>query len=134
MLAMVISKPSYLYCCFWKWSKSFWSQLDAENQLNLKQIYKVVSDIMLDNLLDQHSELFEPGLGKLKSFKAKIHVDPLNFARSILFLCNKSQSRRITCRIRDRRYHWTSAIYRLSSTHCACPQGWWQVLKNMWRP
>jgi len=30
----------------------------------------------LDNLLDLHSELFEPGLGKLKVFKAKIHVDP----------------------------------------------------------
>ena len=45
-------------------------------QLNGKQIYNVVSDTTLDNLLDRHSELFEPGLGKLKDFKAKIHVDP----------------------------------------------------------
>ena len=44
--------------------------------LNWKQIYNVVSDITLDNLLDRYSELFEPGLGKLKDFKAKIHVDP----------------------------------------------------------
>jgi len=45
-------------------------------QLNWKQIYSVISDTTLDNLLDRHSELFEPGLGKLKGFKAKIHVDP----------------------------------------------------------
>jgi len=45
-------------------------------RLNWKEIYKVANDTTLDNLLDQHSELFEPGLGKLKHFKAKIHVDP----------------------------------------------------------
>ena len=42
-------------------------------QLSWKEIYKVVSDTMLDNLLDQHCELFEP---EWKNFRAKIHVNP----------------------------------------------------------
>ena len=53
-----------------------------------KQIYNVVNDTTLNNLLDDHSELFKPGLGKLKTCKLKfmwILKSNLNFARLILF-------------------------------------------------
>ena len=45
-------------------------------QLNWKEIYTVATDHKLNDLLDHHSMLFEPGLGTLKDYKAKIYVDP----------------------------------------------------------
>ena len=45
-------------------------------KLNWREIYAVTSDASLSILLDHHSSLFEPGLGKLKGYKASIQVDP----------------------------------------------------------
>ena len=45
-------------------------------QLNWKEIYTVTMEAKLNDLLDRHSTLFQPGLGTLKDYKAKIYVDP----------------------------------------------------------
>jgi len=43
-------------------------------KLNWIEIYVFISDTSLSILLDHHSSLFEPGLGKLKGYKASIQV------------------------------------------------------------
>ena len=45
-------------------------------QLNWKNMYRVSSDTTLEQLLNHHKSLFEPGLGMLKDYRAKIYVDP----------------------------------------------------------
>ena len=40
-------------------------------------------DTSLAKLPDHHSLLFEPGLGKLKGYKASIQIDPQNFVKSV---------------------------------------------------
>ena len=44
-------------------------------KLNWKEIYTVANDDKLVELLKAHSTLFEPGLGTLNDYKAKIYVD-----------------------------------------------------------
>ena len=58
-------------------------------KLNWKEIYTVAKDDKLAELLKAHSTLFEPGLGTLNDYKAKIYVDPnvkQNFVKHIRFL------------------------------------------------
>ena len=45
-------------------------------QLDWKKIYTVADNTDLMKLLDRYRSLFEPGLGQLKDYKAKIQVDP----------------------------------------------------------
>ena len=45
-------------------------------KLNWKGIYTVAKDDKLAELLKAHSTLFEPGLGTLNDYKAKIYVNP----------------------------------------------------------
>ena len=44
-------------------------------RFNWKAIYQVQAS-QLQEVLDRHKELFQPGLGTLKGFEAKIHIDP----------------------------------------------------------
>jgi len=45
-------------------------------KLNWIEIYAYTSDTSLAILLDHHSSLYEPELGKPKSYKASMQVDP----------------------------------------------------------
>ena len=47
----------------------------SQLQIDLEQVCHI-SASALESLLERKKKLFEPGLGKLKGFRAKIHVDP----------------------------------------------------------
>ena len=62
----------------------------TEIKLDWKKIYTVTNDTSLMKMLDCYTSLFEPGLGQLEDYKAKIQVDPqakLRFckAHSVLY-------------------------------------------------
>ena len=48
----------------------------ANIRVNWESIYKVHVDDALAKVLTTHKKVFEEGLGKLKGYTAKIHVDP----------------------------------------------------------
>ena len=75
-------------------------------QLNWKEIYTVKMEAKLNDLLDRHSTLFQPGLGTLKDYKAKIYVDlqakpKFCKARQVPY----SMKSRGTGAVRKRRHH-----------------------------
>ena len=69
------------HCCGWRWPKLTWKKLATASHAQLERDKAVRNYAMgsLEYLLDKYDEVFTEELGTIKSFSAKLNVQPKFF-------------------------------------------------------
>ena len=103
-------------------------------RLDWKAIWQVKCH-QLSDILHRHEAVFQPGLGTLEGYEAKIHVSPdaqLRFckARPVPYAMRAKVEEELEVAARE--YYRTYPIRRLGVTDSASSQEQWKICEDLW--